>query len=243
MRNLRKKLVASTSFAVIAAMAMTSASVFGGIIEIPGTSNPYLALALPGTPASNGDFAPKQSPVLVPADFWDKRDFITFDAWGAVNHGSGPLWGPDGSSLLFGRNAERGISGYGGSLNDLVGLFVNRDILGLLPPPPPLDFSKLGTKEFDDLFPKVHQLFFIGDGLNVQKIRQRFFVPAGSTHLFLGTADGYGWYNNNGSFYVNFEGTPEPGTMVIVAGTMGLAAIQAMMRKRRKSSASNEQVD
>src|ERR1700720_24062 len=31
---------------------------------------------------------------------------------------------------------------------------------------------------------------------------QNFIIPTGATRLFLGTMDGYGWYNNIGSFGV-----------------------------------------
>ena len=31
---------------------------------------------------------------------------------------------------------------------------------------------------------------------------QTFIVPAGATRLFLGTSDGFGWFNNSGSFAV-----------------------------------------
>jgi len=58
--------------------------------------------------------------------------------------------------------------------------------------------------EFELLAPRLHQIFYIGDGLTGTNIgqRQEFVVPDGATRLFLGTSDGFGWFNNSGSFEV-----------------------------------------
>jgi hypothetical protein len=56
--------------------------------------------------------------------------------------------------------------------------------------------------------PGLKQPFFIGDGLTLSGGVQQFIVPAGATRLFLGTADGYGWYNNVGSFSVEVVSRP-----------------------------------
>lgn len=44
---------------------------------------------------------------------------------------------------------------------------------------------------------------------------QTFVVPSGATRFFLGTSDGFGWFNNTGSFAVTVTGvaggaTPTP---------------------------------
>jgi hypothetical protein len=56
------------------------------------------------------------------------------------------------------------------------------------------------------------QVFFIGDGLTNDGVRQIFKVPANATRLFLGVADGMGFVgrpgayeDNDGSFQVEIE--------------------------------------
>jgi hypothetical protein len=60
---------------------------------------------------------------------------------------------------------------------------------------------------------------------------QSLVVPAGATRLFLGTDDGFGWYNNVGAFDVsltNVTGSvPDGGSAVamlgVAFGVMGFA--------------------
>jgi hypothetical protein len=61
----------------------------------------------------------------------------------------------------------------------------------------------------------LRQLFFIGDGLTSGGVIQQFVVPQGATRLFLATMDGYGQYNNIGSFTVTVANAvaPESGTL------------------------------
>lgn len=222
-----------TSSVISIILAISPIQSLAGAIVVPGTSNPYLANAPDGTPASNGDYAPMQSPVLVTGVDLATTPWLSFSATGLVSHGSGPLFPPDGSNLLFGRNAERGISGYAGSLNELVGVFINSTSLGSIAPPAPLDFTKPGAKEFVALSPLLHQVFFIGDGENSLGEVQRFIVPTGASHFYLATSDGYGWFNNKGSFSVKVHQippitppespTPEPVTCVIFGSGLLLA--------------------
>jgi hypothetical protein len=77
----------------------------------------------------------------------------------------------------------------------------------------------------------LQQLFFIGDGLTGTGSGsvQTFIVPSGATQLYLGTGDGYGWYNNSGSFSVTVNtpgtvATPEPASsLLLLIGIAGLA--------------------
>jgi hypothetical protein len=73
---------------------------------------------------------------------------------------------------------------------------------------------------------------FIGDGLRNDGLSvQQFIVPAGATRLYLGTMDGYGWWNNSGSFEVTATNVPEPATIVLVgAGLFG--AVRRRVRRR-----------
>jgi hypothetical protein len=62
-------------------------------------------------------------------------------------------------------------------------------------------------------------------------------APAGATRLFLGTMDGFGWFNNVGSLTVTVATTtpgtvPEP-TMLGLLG-LGLAATASRMRRRSR---------
>ena len=72
--------------------------------------------------------------------------------------------------------------------------------------PAGLDFSSTGNVpggvNYTSLAPELQQVFFIGDGLTSGGVSQTITVPAGATRLFLATMDGFGWYNNTGSFQV-----------------------------------------
>jgi MYXO-CTERM domain-containing protein len=121
-----------------------------------------------------------------------------------------------------------------GQYDGLFGVFVG-DVINPTAPAT-LDFTAGGLgMSFEGLFPELQQVFFVGDGLSGTGIgaSQEFFVPAGATHLYLGMLEGFGWYDNGGSFSVTIDdpaytgtvsGTPEPGsvTMILGAGLLGL---------------------
>jgi hypothetical protein len=87
-----------------------------------------------------------------------------------------------------------------------------------------LNFSSIGLT-YTHLSPGVDQPFYMGDG-SVESL----IVPAGATRLYLGTVDGYGWYNNVGAFDVTLKGltaaVPDGGSAVamlgVAFGLMGL---------------------
>ncbi|MEJ7677498.1 MAG: hypothetical protein WKG06_06425 [Segetibacter sp.] len=56
----------------------------------------------------------------------------------------------------------------------------------------------------------MKQVFFIGDGQTSGGVQQRIVIPKGATRLFLGTLDGYGWYNNGGAFNLTVTATNTP---------------------------------
>ena len=88
----------------------------------------------------------------------------------------------------------------------MVGLFLGPDQPDEFDAPETLDFSEdgnvLGGLNYLTLAPELQQLFFIGDGQTDEGVQQEITVPEGATRLYLGTTDGYGWYNNSGFFDV-----------------------------------------
>jgi hypothetical protein len=90
----------------------------------------------------------------------------------------------------------------------------------------------LASRDFASLSPLLKQPFFIGNGLRNDGLSvQQFIVPAGATRLYLGTMDGFGWWNNSGSLEVTATKVPEPATIVLVgAGLFG--AVRRRVRRR-----------
>lgn len=84
------------------------------------------------------------------------------------------------------------------------------------------------------LSPQIQQVFFIGDGLTSGDVTQQFLIPDSATRLFLGTMDGFGWYNNIGEISVDVaQAIPEPETYMMLLTGLGLMG--AMSRRRRIS--------
>lgn len=172
-------------------------------VTVPGRSNPFLSGHPDGT-AAKADTAPAQSPAF--ATEVTSGDILSFSATGSVSFGgsANPTTAADGQSSTA-SDSEIGIAGYTGMnslpIDALVGVFLT-DAIPTNPAPPVMDYPD--GLDFEVLAPGNHQIFFIGDGLtgNGTGIRQQFVVPSGATRLFLGTTDGYGWYNNSGAFEV-----------------------------------------
>ena len=74
--------------------------------------------------------------------------------------------------------------------------------------------------------------FFVGDGQNADGLVQQFIVPAGATRLYLGTMDGFGWFNNSGAIAVTVTAVPEPESVLLWLA--GLALLAATARKYRR---------
>jgi uncharacterized repeat protein (TIGR01451 family) len=187
-----------------------------GPITVRGASDPWLAGMPDGSTASSGDVAPLHSPVLVPMTIVPGSS-LTFDAHGCVHNGpSGcvgdhPDSGPATNAHFAG--AQNGISNVVAPTNSLIGVFLGPNQPNLSPAPGTLDFSTAASRNFTTLSPVLQQTFFIGDGLTSSNQVQEFVVPTGATRLFLGTMDGFGWFNNSGAFsvVVNSATPAEPG--------------------------------
>jgi hypothetical protein len=168
---------------------------------VPGSSNPYLAGMPNGSTCCSGDSAPTNSPVLATGVTLTPGASLTFTVTGSVdNSGFTPTLTPDGGGAVS-TPANNGISGATWPINALVGVFLDASQPDLSAAPTDLNFA---TTSFTTLSPLLKQAFFIGDGRTGtgSGTVQTFVVPAGATRLFLGTSDGFGWFNNTGSFTV-----------------------------------------
>lgn len=212
---------------------------------VPGSANPNLAGRAAGYACCLGDSAPAQSPVAAAGLALVPGEALQFAVTGQVTYGGGPTGGdnPDG-------NEVGSMSTYGDGLsapiavryNALVGVFLtDADQTGSVTPAP-LDFA--AGLDFTTLSPGIGQIFFIGDGLTSDSnagehggARQSFVVPDGATRLFLGTSDGFGWFNNGGRFIVDtIVGEPAPlplpASLPLLAAGLGALLLRARRRGR-----------
>ena len=206
---------------------------------VPGTSNPWLAGMPGGSTASFSDTAPFQSPVEVLLSF-SPFDFLSFTSTGATDHcdfGGCLMAGADGDLVEpptgHWVGDENGIANVVAPIDALIGVFLGPAQPDSTAAPATLDFSTPGLRDFATLSPALKQPFFIGDGRrNDFTTLQYFVVPVGATRLFLGTMDGYDWFNNVGSLDVEVTASvPEPATIVLVgAGLLG--AVRRRLRRR-----------
>ena len=228
-------LIAVLSFSVIGATAKA------GSYSVAGTSDPYLAGMPDGSSASLGDgvgdFAPGESPVLAAGLSVAGGDAFTWSATGIVGYGPDVSQdgGPNGISDYFishGSGAENGISDITVNTDALVGVFLGPLEPDLSTAPGPLDFSVSGAEDYTSLDPELQQLFFMGAGGTGQTI----VAPAGSTRLFLGMMDGFGWDNNTGSFDVTIQSAtssvPDSAEYSWLA-PMVVVAASVLLRRRR----------
>jgi hypothetical protein len=230
--HLRAGLLAVACWACATAASATT-------VIVPGHSDPYLS-GMPDGSSNGSDTAPDQSPVLVSGITLVAGGALTFtNAVGGTSRGGGcalaaPYGGCDAidGAEFFSHSGgnTNGIAGVRAPISALVGVFLGADQPSLTAAPANLDFQALGL-DFASLSPELKQVFFIGDGLTATAEVQTFYVPTGATRLYLGTMDGYGWYNNSGAITVDVSAVPEPGTLALMG--LGVAALGAVARRRR----------
>ena len=199
--------------------AITTGSVFSATITVPGTSDPWLAGMTNGATASGGDFAPAQSPAEVVGMQVFPAEFLLFSASGTVANKAGlTRFGPEGNTngvLPHREGAENGISSCRAPINSLLGVFLGPDLPSLTPAPATLDFGAQTARDYANLSPALKQVFFIGDGHTSSGLIQSITVPSGATRLFLGSMDGFTWFDNVGAFIVTVAPVPRLSIRVI----------------------------
>ncbi|MCP4214178.1 MAG: hypothetical protein GY765_05955, partial [bacterium] len=98
--KLQKILDVLSVFGPTEAKAITRRSATVSAINIPGTSDPWLAGMPDGSTASFGDAAPAQSPVQITGLSFVTGNLLTFEVSGSVSFTSSPSGdGPDGRSI------------------------------------------------------------------------------------------------------------------------------------------------
>lgn len=157
-----------------------------------------------------------------------------------------PVFGPGGNgSAGSNLTAFGGISTYIGPQGPLVGVFLS-DAVPNGAPPAGLDFSPSGLGiDYASLSPALGQIFYIGDGKTSTDAFQTFIAPSGSTRLYFGIPDGFGfggapgaYDDNDGSYRVHIgvnqaptPAVPEPETWALMLA--GLAVLRFLPRRRR----------
>lgn len=203
-------------------------------VTVPGTSDIWLAGMPDGSTSSSGDSAPDHSPVLV--DGIDLSvGFLTFNnVTGGVNNAPGcptNCFIPDGGAFFnHSPGAINGISDVRAPLNALMGVFLDDSQPDSSLAPASLNFEILGL-DFASISPELKQVFFIGDGLtgSGDGVLQEFLIPNGATRLYLGTMDGFGWFNNSGALNVDVAAVPVPAAIWLFGS--GLIGFIGMRKK------------
>ena len=196
---------------ILGAAIFAASAVFGQApksdtltVNVPATSNPYLAGLPSGTKARVGDSAPQQSPVLVQRAL-SHAVAVTFTAVGAIQHTPEcppDCYGPNGAELARHRDgAEHGISDVIAPMDALMGVFLGDERPDRSKTPRTLDYRAI-RRDINGFSPQLKQVFFIGDGRTSSGALRRYLVPAKATRLYLAVMDGYEWNNNSGSFTV-----------------------------------------
>ncbi len=184
-----------------------------GAITVPGTSNIWLAGAIPGTTASSGqDNLTNATPFQVPNLTLIPGQSMTFSATGSVyNDPANPVtFGPDGGPFLgftyYGHDEENGIASLVAPVNSLVGVFLDDSTPDPTNVPAGYNFGSQDSPDYFLLAPALRKPFLIGDGTNPLNPAQKVLVPTGATRLFLGSFDPSDQENNVGSFFVKVNG-------------------------------------
>ena len=152
-----------------------------------------------------------------------RNPFIVFTSvLGTVSCcGGGSMFnGPEGGTFAGGSTDITSSGGISGVIDHnrtmfLVGVFVGSPG-PKAPGPERLDVTYASSKE--DVYPKLDQTFYIGNGkvLKGGQNRQRIHVPVGASHLVLGFADSNGFHgapseydDNKGELHVKLTIAPK----------------------------------
>jgi hypothetical protein len=223
----RRRAAALAPLLLLALAANVGAQTVGPV-NVPGTSNPFLAGMPDGSICCSGDAAPAQSPAPVMGLPLNDGASLTFVVTGSVDNAANPpTLSPDGG-VTFSNSASNGIAAMSNMpVNALVGVFLDASQPDSSAAPSALDST---NTSFTTLSPGLKQPFFIGDGLtgNGSGSVQTFIIPSGATRFFLGTSDGFGWFNNTGAFAVTVtEGgaAPTPTATPISGRTPGIPTL------------------
>lgn len=199
-------------------------------VSVSAGANPWLAGMPSPSTASLGDVCSKHRPAELTAFTLTPGGVLRFSAEGLTDHcddGACGLASAEGDAIegtySHVTGAENGIANLLAPIDALIGVFLDaiRPDLGLAPGA--LDFSTTESRDFESLSPLLKQPFFIGDGFRDDGVTaQSFIVPMGAARLFLGTMDGFGWYNNTGHLTVTVTQALEAGAQVLEPGTLAL---------------------
>ncbi len=220
--------------AMMASMMLGAAAHGQLVIDLAADASPWLAGHTDGTTIGTRgvlDEAPEQRPPTFDVSGLER---LLFSASGETkNTPNNPFVGPDGSSAINPVMTEiddlMGFSNVVAPMSAVIAIFTAD---GVTPAgAPTLDFSSPASRDFTELAPELHQVFFVGDGLAAGGAEQQFVVPDGATTLHIGLMDRFGWSNNEGRLDVTVTPfvVPTPGSALLAL----LAAGSVGMRRRR----------
>src|SRR5262249_4220793 len=156
---------------ILGSATFATSALFGQIpksdaltVNVPATSNPYLAGLPSGTKAREGDSAPQQSPVLVPRTL-SHAVAVTFNAEGAIQHTPEcppDCRGPNGARpTRHQKGAEHGIADAIAPIDALMGVFLSDERPDRRRAPRALDY-RVTQSDVSSSSPQLKQVFFIG---------------------------------------------------------------------------------
>lgn len=237
---------ASSIASRLAALWLTSLAAtlpaFAAQAVVHGNANPNLAGRAPGYACCSGDSAPQQSPVQVTDLPLVAGQVLLFDVSGVVSHTGSAGNGNNPDGQIYGGSPSHFGDGIAAPLNvdrinALVGVFLGDASPTGAATPDRIDYA--GALTFNSVVPRIGQIFFIGDGRTSDTLQgdfggqtQAFHVPQGATRLFLGTSDGFGWYNNNGQFDVTITAVPEPTALCLLLAGAAVVTGRHLLRSR-----------
>jgi hypothetical protein len=222
--------------ALTAAIIPFSAQAASVTVSVAGTDNPFLAGQPNGATCCSGDSAPAESPTLALTGF-AAGTALSFSGVGGFLNEPGTPVALDGYGAFSMDASNFGISGVQNiGVSALVGVFLDNAVPNGTAPA-----ARDDGVSFASISPELGQIFFIGDGLTGSGTGsvQQFFAPTGATRLFLGSSDGFGWYNNIGDARVTIDYTaagvvPEPASWAMLIAGFGL--VGATMRRRPRTA-------